>query len=89
LTRPVLAQWVELAVQILESELPPEARNGAHVNGDTEDEAFDEEEDDERGKLPWWKIRKWCMHIVVRLFERYARHSVDRSLCVEQTSIVL
>lgn len=71
-TRPVVTQWMELAIKILESDLPPEAQNGSHVNGDgrLEDEAFDEDDDDEREQLPWWKIRKWCMHLVVRMFER-------------------
>lgn len=28
-------------------------------------------DEDERPELPWWKVKKWAMHILVRVFERY------------------
>jgi len=30
-----------------------------------------------RCDLPWWKIKKWALHILFRLFERSVRNSVD------------
>ncbi|KFO18721.1 Importin-7 [Fukomys damarensis] len=28
-------------------------------------------EEDDRPELPWWKCKKWALHILARLFERY------------------
>uniref|UniRef100_A0AAY4EAR1 Importin N-terminal domain-containing protein n=1 Tax=Denticeps clupeoides TaxID=299321 RepID=A0AAY4EAR1_9TELE len=28
-------------------------------------------DEDERPELPWWKCKKWALHILARLFERY------------------
>lgn len=28
-------------------------------------------EPSERDQLPWWKIKKWGLHIMHRIFERY------------------
>lgn len=28
-------------------------------------------DEDYRPELPWWKAKKWALHIVVRMFERY------------------
>lgn len=28
-------------------------------------------DEDDRLELPWWKAKKWAMHICVRTFERY------------------
>jgi len=27
-------------------------------------------DEDERPELPWWKCKKWALHILARLFER-------------------
>lgn len=28
-------------------------------------------DEDDRPELPWWKCKKWALHILARLFERY------------------
>ncbi|KAK7081452.1 Importin-8, partial [Halocaridina rubra] len=28
-------------------------------------------DEEERPDLPWWKIKKWALHILARIFERY------------------
>lgn len=28
-------------------------------------------DEDERPDLPWWKCKKWALHILYRMFERY------------------
>lgn len=28
-------------------------------------------DEDYRPELPWWKAKKWALHIIVRMFERY------------------
>lgn len=28
-------------------------------------------DEDERPEQPWWKCKKWALHILARLFERY------------------
>lgn len=38
-------------------------------------------DEDERPELPWWKCKKWALHILARLFERYKTPSLgDNSL---------
>jgi hypothetical protein len=27
-------------------------------------------DEEERPELPWWKCKKWALHILARLFER-------------------
>ncbi|EDO49266.1 predicted protein [Nematostella vectensis] len=31
-----------------------------------------EPDEDERPRLPWWKAKKWALHVLQRVFERYA-----------------
>jgi len=56
LTKPIFTQWMELARAIADRPVPEQTLS------------VDEEE---RPELPWWKCRKWAMHILVRVFERY------------------
>ncbi|KXJ05862.1 Importin-7, partial [Exaiptasia diaphana] len=32
-----------------------------------------EPDEDERPRLPWWKAKKWALHVLQRIFERYER----------------
>ena len=34
-------------------------------------EVTDSHEKDELPMLAWWKVKKWAMHILTRIFERY------------------
>ncbi|OTF78103.1 importin-7-like protein [Euroglyphus maynei] len=55
-TEEFFTQWMEIIRQVLDRPVPPEVNN------------FDIEE---RYELPWYKAKKWALHIVVRIFERY------------------
>jgi len=56
ITKEVFAQWMEVFRQITEADVP------AHTL------QVDEEE---RPQLIWWKRKKWALHTLTRLFERY------------------
>ncbi|KAK4008612.1 importin-7 [Daphnia magna] len=56
LTKPIFTQWMELARAIADRPVPEQTLSV---------------DEDERPELPWWKCRKWAMHILVRVFERY------------------
>uniref|UniRef100_A0A1W7RAB8 Importin-7 n=1 Tax=Hadrurus spadix TaxID=141984 RepID=A0A1W7RAB8_9SCOR len=56
ISREAFAQWMDIFRTIVDRPVP-EATN-----------KFDE---DERPDLAWWKCKKWAMHILTRVFERY------------------
>ena len=56
LTKPIFTQWMELTRAIADRPVPEQTLSV---------------DEDERTELPWWKCRKWAMHILVRVFERY------------------
>jgi len=56
ITRPVFSQWMEVLRVTAEAPLP------------THTLQVDEEE---RPQLIWWKRKKWALHTLTRLFERY------------------
>ncbi|KAF6031490.1 IPO7 [Bugula neritina] len=56
ITRDSFAQWMEVTKEILAKPLPAEL---AQVDPDDLPETI------------WWKAKKWCLHIMVRTFERY------------------
>ncbi|XP_060535459.1 importin-7 [Cylas formicarius] len=56
ITKETFAQWMEVCRQVVERAVPPAA--------------FQPDED-ERADLPWWKCKKWALHILFRMFERY------------------
>jgi len=56
ITKEVFSQWMEVLRVIAESDVP------AHTL------QVDEEE---RPQLIWWKRKKWALHTLTRLFERY------------------
>ncbi|KAH0951493.1 hypothetical protein HN011_002965 [Eciton burchellii] len=58
ISREVFSQWMDVARQIADRPVPPEAN----------DPRLDEEE---LAELPWWKCKKWALHILHRMFERY------------------
>ncbi|KAK7477196.1 hypothetical protein BaRGS_00031581 [Batillaria attramentaria] len=55
-TKEVFTHWMEVLRQIVERDVPPETNQ------------IDE---DERPELSWWKAKKWAVHILARIFERY------------------
>lgn len=55
ITKEAFTQWMEICVQIISRDAP----DSSHVD------------EDYRPELPWWKAKKWALHIVVRMFERY------------------
>ena len=55
-TRKVFTNWMEVIRQIADRPVPEETNQ------------VDEEE---RPLLPWWKVKKWAVHILARIFERY------------------
>lgn len=57
ISREVFAQWMEIFRQIAERPVP---------------ESTLQVDEDERADLPWWKCKKWALHILYRIFERWA-----------------
>ncbi|KAK7913326.1 hypothetical protein WMY93_013537 [Mugilogobius chulae] len=49
-------EWMDIFRTIVDRDVPPETM---------------EVHEDERPELPWWKCKKWALHILARLFERY------------------
>ncbi|XP_035384578.1 importin-8 isoform X6 [Electrophorus electricus] len=56
LSNTVMTQWMEILRAVVDREVPPETL---------------EVDEDDRPELVWWKCKKWAMHILTRLFERY------------------
>lgn len=56
INKDVFAQWMEICRQIIQRPVPAAAL---------------QPDEDERPDLPWWKCKKWSMHILLRMFERY------------------
>ena len=51
----MFSQWMEICRQILDRPEP----DSSHID------------EDERPELSGWKAKKWSLHIMVRMFERY------------------
>ncbi|XP_035736175.1 importin-7-like isoform X1 [Vespa mandarinia] len=58
ISKEVFSQWMDIVRQVADRPVPPETNN---PNLD----------DEERVELPWWKCKKWALHILHRMFERY------------------
>lgn len=56
ISKEAFAQWMEVCRQVVERAVPPAAL---------------QPDEDERPDLPWWKCKKWALHILYRMFERY------------------
>ncbi|XP_055373392.1 importin-7 [Condylostylus longicornis] len=55
ITNEMFSQWMEVCRQIVDRPVP----DCSHVD------------EDERPELPCWKAKKWALHIMDRMFERY------------------
>uniref|UniRef100_A0A671QG92 Importin N-terminal domain-containing protein n=1 Tax=Sinocyclocheilus anshuiensis TaxID=1608454 RepID=A0A671QG92_9TELE len=55
INRQILTEWMEILKTVVDRDVPPEAL---------------QVDEDERPELPWWKCKKWALHILARLFER-------------------
>lgn len=51
----VFTAWMHICVLVVERPAP----DSSHVD------------EDDRPELPWWKAKKWALHILARMFERY------------------
>ncbi|CAF3715518.1 unnamed protein product [Adineta steineri] len=51
-----MASWLDICCMILERRLP---------------ERLDALDEDDRAEHPWWKCKKWALHILIRTFERH------------------
>ena len=58
ISRDVFTNWMEVLRQVVEQDIPPEALS-------------DDIDDEDKPTLIWWKQKKWALHILTRLFERY------------------
>uniref|UniRef100_A0A8C2DD11 Importin 7 n=1 Tax=Cyprinus carpio TaxID=7962 RepID=A0A8C2DD11_CYPCA len=56
INRQILTDWMDILKTVVDRDVPPEAL---------------QVDEDERPELPWWKCKKWALHILARLFERY------------------
>lgn len=67
ITQEMFSQWMEVTRAIADSPVP---------------ESTLQTDEDERMELPWWKCKKWAMHILHRMFERYMiNKNYFRNLC--------
>ncbi len=55
LSTQTIASWLDTCCMILERRLP---------------ERLDLLDEDDRSEHPWWKCKKWALHILIRTFER-------------------
>ena len=55
-TRDIIMQWMEVITTIIERPIPPR---------------IDQIDEDERPDEPAWKVKKWAINIVYRIFDRY------------------
>ena len=55
ISRDAFSQWMDICRQIISQPLPTQ---------------LSQVDPDDLSETIWWKIRKWCMHILVRTFER-------------------
>lgn len=60
-THEFFSQWMEVFLQVLQRPVPAEVNN------------VDKEE---RYELSWYKAKKWALHILVRVFDRYGSPKV-------------
>jgi len=51
-----MASWLDICCMMLERRLP---------------ERLDALDEDDRTEHPWWKCKKWALHILIRTFERH------------------
>ncbi|XP_055947486.1 importin-7-like [Argiope bruennichi] len=56
ITKDVFSQWMELLRNVVDRPIPEQTTT------------YDEEE---LAELSWWKCKKWALHILTRVFERY------------------
>nr|CAD7442736.1 unnamed protein product [Timema bartmani] len=56
ISREVFSQWMEVVRAVADRPVPEQTN------------IIDEED---RVDLPWWKCKKWALHILYRMFERY------------------
>lgn len=56
ISREVFAQWMEIVREVTDRPVP---------------EATNQVDEEDRVDLPWWKCKKWALHILYRMFERY------------------
>lgn len=57
ISKDCFTQWMDIVRQVADRPLPPGIDNPAL-------------DDDEKTELPWWKCKKWALHIMQRMFER-------------------
>ncbi|MBN3273221.1 IPO7 protein, partial [Polyodon spathula] len=51
-----LTEWMEILKTVVDRDVPAETL---------------QVDEDDRPELPWWKCKKWALHILARIFERY------------------
>lgn len=56
ITREIFTNWMTICQQVAGRDVPPAALIP---------------DEDERADLSWWKCKKWALHILYRMFERY------------------
>nr|DBA30347.1 TPA: hypothetical protein GDO54_006343 [Pyxicephalus adspersus] len=56
LNNQTMTQWMGIFSSIADRDVPPETL---------------QVDEDDRPELVWWKCKKWALHIITRLFERY------------------
>lgn len=73
ISREAFSQWMEIVRAVADRPVPEQTN------------AVDEED---RVDLPWWKCKKWALHILHRMFERSEGTHMkgeDQIVCVQET----
>lgn len=55
ITKDMFSQWMEICRQIVDRPVP----DTSHID------------EEERPELPCWKVKKWALHIMTQMFDRY------------------
>lgn len=56
ITKELFSQWMEICREVVDRPVP---------------EQTNQVDEEYRIDLPWWKCKKWALHIMYRMFERY------------------
>nr|XP_061796203.1 importin-7-like [Nerophis lumbriciformis] len=57
INKQILTEWMEILKTVVDRDVP--------------NETMQVDDDEDPPELPWWKCKKWALHILARLFERY------------------
>jgi len=72
ITKEIFSQWMEICRQVADRAVP----DSSHLD------------DDERTEFPYWKTKKWALHIMVRMFERCVEGMAFLVACITNSACI-